>query len=369
MILGAGTNPGVIALDSDTSLCGSSVALYADNNSGIFALPGSGSPQGLINLFSMPPHAAQCGSKDCDQSQVGMNRQIWPQPTPQLRRATRAPVDHRYNCKKNYPNYLSIPIQDCRNATTQVPNTDQLRQAVGITGKGTYNAGAPIGFQTFTNIAGAQCNLKQNLEIYGNVWINCANNNGLRLNSVTLKIHGNVILNGDIVSNSGSIFVVEPLGAGPLPELRATTFSSSCVSPSTQYAALLVQRTAGNGLDVSGTVQLKHTAVIQNGCCLKFNAGATPNWSAPEEGPFHGLALWSEYCTSSTMTGGTNMSVSGTFFAPDAVFTISGNDEGTQQDAQFIAYRMRVTGGGSLKLSPNPRTAVTLDLPKATLIR
>ncbi len=370
--VGTDTIPGVISLDTDTSLCGSSVALYSDNNSSIQALPQGSSENGLINLYSMQPSSATCGVRDCEQAKIGpYPKQIWPQPTPQLRRATRAPVDHRFNCKAGYPMYLgSVIIRDCKFASTSQPYIDALRALSGITtpNTGLYVAGTmPGGFTSYTSLGGS-CNVKGNMTITGNTWINCPG--GMKItggNSITIV--GNVIMDGDLAVNSGGAFRVLPVGTSPLPTECQNRVNGTCAMQSTGNAGYLLQRTAGVGMDIGGNLELRHTVVVQNGGCVKFGSGAPPRWTAPTEGPFAGLALWSEGCAGSSLSSGGDLSIAGTFFTPDATFKIAGNGDGSQQDAQFIAYRLEAMGSGTLKLAPNPSTSITLDVPRAVLIR
>lgn len=366
--VGTNTNPGVISLDSDTSQCSSGYAIDIANSSEAHAIPSAGALRGSINLFSMLPQATACGPRDCDQSKVGSQINI--QPIGQQRRATRAPVDHRFNCKRGYPYYRGlVPIRDCKNAGEDTASVDRLRSLVGIdpaNPKTVQTSVVPPGFTRLSN-----CNFSGNVVLHGNTWIPC----GVKLTGgSSLTIYGNVIVDGEITVNPNSTFAVRPaVDAPPLAGTCLHTVTSECASKTGANAAYLFQRTPGEQLSSSGTINFQNTTVLQNFGTLNITGG-TPLWSAPTEGPFTGLALWSEGSLSSKppagkIVGGGAMAISGTFFAPDAEFSISGGGSGNQHDAQFISYRLEVTGSGVLHLSPNPLTAVQLEVPKAYLIR
>ena len=75
----------------------------------IHALPtsvptGSGQEVGQIRLVAMARSAQSCVIPACDPADV-LSGRLAPTPIPVPRRATRAPVDHRWNCKTGYPAY------------------------------------------------------------------------------------------------------------------------------------------------------------------------------------------------------------------------------------------------------------------------
>jgi hypothetical protein len=64
------------------------------------------------------------------------------------------------------------------------------------------------------------------------------------------------------------------------------------------------------------------------------------------------------------------MSLGGVFFTPQAnPFTISGGSPAVQQNAQFVSRMAKISGGGTLNLTPQQGDAVTLPPPAAILIR
>jgi hypothetical protein len=85
----------------------------------------------------------------------------------------------------------------------------------------------------------------------------------------------------------------------------------------------------------------------------------------------NGLALWAEAPSSNfRINGGAAMELDGVFFTPEAdSFQVSGGSPLKPQRAQFISYRLTVTGGGSLVLTPGETRFVRLPPPAPELIR
>ena len=141
-----------------------------------------------------------------------------------------------------------------------------------------------------------------------------------------------------------------------------TSFPSACVPPNVITPCLdkssengsFVYVRSGNWDITGGTLNLDRVAVYQSSGYLKV-ASATPNWTAPTEGPFAQLSLWSEKSSNKfQINGGAGMSLSGVFFTPEAdPLSLSGSGDWGQLDAQFISYRVSVSGGGTLTMAPN----------------
>ncbi len=118
-----------------------------------------------------------------------------------------------------------------------------------------------------------------------------------------------------------------------------------------------------------GTLHAEGVSVILQNGYLKMSANP-PTWHAPTAGPLAGLAFWSELSSNKfQVTGGAGASLSGVFFAPEAVpFSLAGGGNWGQQNAQFITFQLAVSGGGVLSITPDAR-AVTIPDPVSTLIR
>lgn len=106
---------------------------------------------------------------------------------------------------------------------------------------------------------------------------------------------------------------------------------------------------------------------------LGNGSGATVLWTAPRSGDFAKLALWSEGIESTSnpfrMGAKTNAGFIGTFFAPNAQVTFAGQPGYFASDAQFVAWRVTISGGALLELTPNPYLTNLVDSAGVRLIR
>ena len=158
--------PGVISVDSDGSTCTGSQTTLSVTGAGtsLQAIPTGSIPPAAINLFALPPSSLTCTAHACDSADVTGGR-ISPQPVPSRQRATRAPVDWRYNCKASYPTYHGLAISDCPDAATVSPYIDLLKSAIGTSGN-------PGSYQRWT-AAGNSCNAAGTIVVTGNWWVDC----------------------------------------------------------------------------------------------------------------------------------------------------------------------------------------------------
>jgi hypothetical protein len=353
---------GLISLDSDGSGCGNSGYTITVGGSGtrLHAVYSDSNPPGRISLHAMSPGQQRCDDgnpRACNQSDVD-NGTLQPQPERRARRATRAPVDHRFNCRtgeNQYPDYHGIPIADCEDGTGNY--IDQLRAAVG-------GAGAPLGFQTWPH----GCNVPQgDYVLAGNWFVDC---NDFRIGNHTRVefTGGNVVFKNSITMQGGSLVFNSN---NPNPNLSETCLTqvTSCLTESSAGAAWVYQR-GGNLRLQGGALTAIHTSIYQHDGTFQINAGAPPVWSAPIEGPFTSLSLWSEKSGSFGINGGAEMELTGIFFTPEAdPFSLSGGAPVTPQRAQFISYRAAISGSGKLILAPLEIFPVVVPPPAALLIR
>ena len=361
--------PGVITLDSDGSGgCSQSSPTLVTGGAGteVRALPTTGAEgaTGEITLRALPFGATSCtGSKACDPSAVGT--QVFPQPIPAADRATRAPVDWAWNCKASYPTYLGITVEGCPTTDTSGPFIDRLIAGVGP-------SGMPTGYQRWST--SYSCSPNGTITVSGNWWVDCGTPNGLSINNGTTVTFngGNVIFDGGLKLNGGGALNINtnnpsaslPYGCSP-PQLALPCMTSS----STRAAFAYVRN--GDWTLGGGTFTAKATMLyLSPNSVLKGSGGSPPSWTAPTEGPFAGLALWAEAAAAFTVAGGAGVSLRGTFFTPFAnELTLTGGGDWGQQNAQFISYRLKVSGGSNLTMAPDPTSAVILPPEAASLIR
>jgi hypothetical protein len=113
---------------------------------------------------------------------------------------------------------------------------------------------------------------------------------------------------------------------------------------------------------------------------IDLGAGTSSNLliTAPTDGNFENLAIWSENYSGVTnaesqanQLGSQNkLALEGILFLPNALVNFGGNPTylGTAR-AQFVAFRLAVGGGGTLELLPDPDRTLTIPVAGVQLIR
>lgn len=119
---------------------------------------------------------------------------------------------------------------------------------------------------------------------------------------------------------------------------------------------------------------------------ISISSGGFVDWSAPNEitdrlpsaaeltttNQFEDLALWTEAGgNTNSISGGGNTSMAGAFFMPNAdAFSLAGNGAlPVYLSAQFIATSMKVTGGATVNLVPNPLDSIPTSVYNTLLVR
>ena len=119
---------------------------------------------------------------------------------------------------------------------------------------------------------------------------------------------------------------------------------------------------------------------------VSISSGGFMDWSAPNEirdrlpdatelattNPFEDLALWTEAGgNTNSMAGGATTSMAGSFFMPNAdAFNLAGGGAlPVYLSAQFIATSMKVTGGATVNLVPNPLDSIPTSIYTVLLVR
>jgi hypothetical protein len=117
---------------------------------------------------------------------------------------------------------------------------------------------------------------------------------------------------------------------------------SPCLTQSSDNAAF-VYFTSGGLNFTGGNFHANRTAIIMTAASgqVKVTGGAPPSWTSPTEGPFAGLSLWTEGKNGPfQINGGAGITLSGAFFTPEAVMSLSGG--GDFSEAQVVVARTRV---------------------------
>ena len=325
-------------------------------------MPLSGSQSGSVQLLALPVGMTACIDPACNIADVTSGR-LSPQPVPAGTRATRGPVDWRYNCKSGYPQYHGIIISDCPTDNTTPAYLDLLRAAIGT-------AGAPDATYRRWSLTHS-CNPSGVVIATGNWWVDCPG--GLSIGNGTDVDFpgGNVIFDGGITMTGGALTFNDNNPNASLPiGCLPPTVTVLCIDNSSAKAAIIYQRNGDMNL-TGGTITIDHATVYQNSGVVKVAGGAPPTWLAATEGPFAQLGLWSELSSNKfQINGGAGVQLAGVFFTPEAgPFSLSGGGDWGQQNAEFISYRFSVSGGGTLTMAPNAQDFIQPPAKAGVLIR
>ena len=355
--------PGLVAIDSNGTTCSGSQTTLDVPSGTLRAIPTSGAGMGAISLFSSG--TPTCTANSCDPADVsGGSPRVSPTPTQAGQRATRSPVDWRFNCKSTYPAYHTIPIDGCTLGTPAY--IDNLVSAVGNTVGVAPNSSFQKWSPTYS------CNPSGTITVAGNWWVNCPANFSIGSGTNITFSSGNVVFDGTVKMTGGSLAfnTANPLVSLPAGCLPPTVSSLAlCISSSSANAGFVYMRNGEMNI-TGGSLNLKRVFVYQKSGAIKDTGGAAPTWTPPNEGPFKGLSLWSEISDVFTINGGGGLQLAGTFFTPEAnPFKVTGGGGLSQQSAQFISYRLELSGGGSLNMAPDPTTAVPIPASGGYLIR
>lgn len=370
---GSSLVPGLITLDSsgdpaEGDCGGQKTTIDTDSNSTLQAIGPALPVPPKIQLFAMNPSDTTCLSPPehaCDAADVASGS-LSPQPVPRAKRATRAPVDHKYNCKSAYPTYFSIPIAGCSEGTPA--HIDDLRAAIG-------SAGTPLGFQTWSDSYGCTDPTVPAGGLSGNWHIDCPANpggqgGGFKLTGGTVTFNdGNIVFDGPINLQGGTVEFNQSNTTATLSPTCLLTIVA-CIDQSSAGAAWVYQRAGDLSLSGGGGFNATQTAIYQHYGFFSIAGGSPPNWTSPTEGPLAGLAIWSEKPdTGYKISGGAALLLQGAFFTPYGTMDISGGSPVSPLEAQFVARKLKVTGGASIQLQPDPDQSVSIPPAEPLLIR
>jgi hypothetical protein len=342
---GCSGNAGVINLSGGGSViradgpeCGNGQPTY--DYKGFTAQEGCGRIQVLAP--NIPP---PCSPPGC--SSTGGANEPNPAPQPLGRPYTRQPADHVYNC---YFNYAAPPddtlwaadpltgnqaIDPCDEGTD--PYIYDLIEFVGSAGKPDST------FKFWQADLGLPCNASVP-PVNENVVFDCP----VQLTSGdSMTINGKVVFNGRVRVNDGSL-TVNPPADDPWVFFRGGDLIKGSTA-TIEFNNAMVYMAKGSQISLAG------------------GAGRLV-WTAPTTGDFANLALWSDSTKTQSWAGQAGLTLRGVFFMPRATASYSGTGGQIQTDAQWLAWRLSVGGGGVLHVSPSVG-ALPARSDRSTLIR
>ena len=366
-------SPGVIVTDSDGSgACGASMPYIIEvqavgNQRWIRALPvpGAEGARSAILAYALsgqPGAVASTAYNPADLTTpidpslvdptdpVDSRFQLYPTPTFRSQRVTRAPIDHRYNCKGTYDPYLGLTIDPC----TDTSSSDYIDQHIMLYGE--PEGVSPPGFDRFTTdvAVDGDCTVGsgESYVISDDVWFDCSPR--LVINGGSVVINGaDVVMDGDLDMRSNGTFVMNQGG-------------------STDHFVFI--REGGDILKVAqATIEFNRTFVLLEDGFIDLVGGAGGLvWTAPTDpaGNFEDLALWSESPSPHELGGQSGNILTGTFFTPYAnPFVLKGQSGQLQTSAQFLTRKLVVSGFTEVRMEPDPETSTLIPIRGVSLIR
>lgn len=376
---GALTFPGLVGVDSDGTGAGCpSVGTLAANGGGAVVradgpagcpgelATGPGHGCGEIQLFASG--APGCNAPACTKSGTAT---VAPTPSKVESPITRAPIDHRYNCKASYaaePWYsgtsLGINGQPIGACTTGAgAYIDQLVEQVDA-------PGAELASYQLWSATHPCGDITTNITVSGNWHVDC----DLVVKANVTFTGGNAVFDGDLIvtSSTGALSFNQ---SNPNTSVPATTVDAHTSSQGAAFVYLrgLLTDPVELRKDGQATVAFNHTMIYvdRDVDVVSFDGGTSTDGrpltlTAPTQGPFRDLAVWSETIKDHGFAGQANFSIEGALFAPLARIDYAGQSD-KQIEAQFVARALTARGQGLLTLKPTrgvrvPRTDLVIRL-------
>ncbi len=296
----------------------------------------------------------------CTPGAGGSNR---PNPVPTNLSApiTRAPVDHRYNCKGDYASIppsvswatdpLTVANEQNIPACAKTPSA-HIQNWIAAIGQ----TGTPAGYSRYGSPQ--SCSVNSLTFPSGNWFVDCDTfsvTGTVTFGSITSSVPTNVVFKGHVsVTSNGS-----GLNINNSPSTPGTAFFRGQGPSSSGSRGTL---TKGGGADLvfnnTAVYMAKATRVALSG-----NGSGKLTWIAPDTGSFDDLALWSDSGLLQDWAGNAALNMEGVFFTPLAVGQYTGNGGLAQVNAQWIADKLWLGGNGTLIIRPQYGRAI--EPPKA----
>jgi hypothetical protein len=263
-------------------------------------------------------------------------------------------ADYRYNCYADYTNPPSTPSVLWASPALTVGNKQNIDRCEKADGTNDYiykliqrvgQSGLPDGSFALWSSLPYGCNIGGPVIHTGNVVVDCS----LQITTGgSVTINGNAVFNGNVTVN-GSLTVNPPAGDDAWVFFRGGRLSK-----------------AG-----SGRIAFNNAMVYMSKTSdVKLTGGSgSLIWTAPDDGRFAALALWSDSPSEHSWSGQAALNMEGIFFMPWATASYSGNGDMQQTNAQWIAWRVAVSGNGALRIAPPVGNALTFRDHMTILIR
>ena len=166
--------------------------------------------------------------------------------------------------------------------------------------------------------------------------------------------HGSVKVGSGFTARMCQTFTYLASGYDKVP---ATNGTNPCTDPCSTYSGT-IDVTSGGAVDLSAPNEI-------TGRLPSADELATTN-------QFEDLGLWVEAGGGTNgLTGGAATRLRGVFFLPNAdPFTLAGGGSlPIELSAQFVSTTLKVTGGATVNLVPNPEDSIPVAVPMTLLVR
>ncbi len=286
------------------------------------------------------------GTPGCNQPACTSSGTVNPPPEALSRRVTRAPVDHRYNCKSSYNFGAAWAIDGCPDPPA--PHIDNL--VFAYDGSGTtpagftrWNAPPPTGLGHPCNVSGPP---GTTITVSGNVHVDC---NTLQIGRNVHFTGGDVIFEGEVRIQAGGTLAINADTTSPFP-----------FTPASNVAVAFMRNGEIRKAGQASFIAHRTMMYVSDTSDLTLQGGSTGTllWTAPTVGNLDDLALWSEGTANHDFAGQALLELEGAFFTPWATVVYAGQGVQEQVDAQFISRKLQSTGQGLLVVRPSYTRAI-----------
>jgi hypothetical protein len=219
-------------------------------------------------------------------------------------------------------------------------------------------SGIPAGFTRWSTVYNCS-NITSDLVIpAGNWYVDCGAN-GLGLSANLTFRGGNIVLDSAFnLSGSGNLRVNCNVASA------ATACPADPSSPTTMFIR-------NGSLSKSGSVAvtMHETFVYMATGGIDLEGSGSLDWTSPNDPtyPFDNLLTWVANSSPVKLTGGTNTTLEGIFYAPDSAATLSGNSATTGLGVQMFLATASMSG--DLTLAPHDDRMMLLGGAGSSLIR
>jgi hypothetical protein len=254
-----------------------------------------------------------------------------------------------FNCDLNVSTPLTLTAAD---ATVIVTGQLTVSSTFGVNDPRTfYIGGRETGNKIGLDVGGTSSRLNVNNLTNG---APCATRTGA--NRATTLVVGrgsmNVASGAEARLCQTSVYLASGWGRVP-----ATDGTTPCTTPCSGY---------------SGTISVSSGAGVDWSAPNGINGRQPTDAELATTNPFEDIALWTEAGGNTNgLTGGATTSLTGIYFLPNAdSFNLAGNGSlPVMLSAQFISRTLKVTGGATVYLVPNPEDSIQVIVYTTALVR